>query len=61
MWMFDYVHIHWVKCPNCKKVIESEDFQSKDWECILGLIDISEVSNAYWNCHRCQKFVEINI
>lgn len=54
MGMFDSVNFR-MSCPNCGK--EISDFQSKDGECILAIIEPDSVDNFYGGC-SCGQEVE---
>jgi len=55
MGMFDYVNYE-CDCPYCDTKLP--DFQSKDAECLLRLIEPSEVENFYTMCDNCGAWVE---
>jgi len=55
MGMFDYVNYS-CKCPNCNHTME--DFQTKDMECDLIVVEIENVDNFYDFCSECDCRVE---
>lgn len=57
--MFDYVRVE-MKCPHCEKVFKSDEFQSKDADCCLGLIKQKYVNNFYGNCPECKGHIDVN-
>jgi predicted RNA-binding Zn-ribbon protein involved in translation (DUF1610 family) len=55
MGMFDSVNFECV-CPTCgNKVI---DFQSKDRDCQLDMLEVWQVSNYYSACDVCGTWIE---
>lgn len=57
--MFDYVHAPKVECPYCHNEIpENSEWQSKDGECMLEVIDWKDVDRLYTNCPTCGEWVE---
>jgi hypothetical protein len=57
MGMYDYV-TYKSKCPVCETDIH--EFQSKDGDCLLEVIDISTVENFYTICDNpmCESWIE---
>ena len=55
MGMFDYVNFE-CDCPKCGERVTG--FQSKDRDCELGRLEISEVDNFYTKCEGCHTWVE---
>ena len=56
MGMFDYVKYGCI-CPVCKNKVDG--FQSKDGECALDLVSVSDVDNFYTHC-QCGVWIEFN-
>lgn len=57
MGMFDCIDFK-IKCPTCGKMVEG--FQSKDNDCSLDLLQISDVNNFYSSCDNCETWIEFN-
>ena len=57
MGMFDYVNFK-MPCPECGH--EIRDFQSKDGECYMETLELSEVFRFYGSCDKCNLWVEFN-
>ncbi len=55
MGMFDDVKFK-MKCPKCKT--KMDNFQSKDGDCAMFLLEFWEVNNFYDSCHNCNTWVE---
>ena len=60
MGMFDYVKVPSLECPECGEDMDaSEDnFQTKDMECVLEVVDWEETDRFYGNCTSCKKWIE---
>lgn len=58
MGMFDYVKYE-AKCKNCGT--ELKDFQSKDHDCLLNMVEPSQVDNFYTKCDKCGTWHEYNV
>lgn len=58
MGMFDDIRFE-MDCPNCKEKIKN--FQSKDGECGMHLLEFWEVSHFYASCYKCQSWIEFNL
>ena len=58
MGMFDYVNAPDVDCPSCGKPITS--WQSKDGDCFMETLEVSDVRNYYALCEKCKEWVEFN-
>ena len=57
MGMFDYIKFE-IQCPNCGARVN--DFQSKDWHCVLTELEYWEVNNFYSYCDECDAWIEFN-
>ena len=57
MGMFDNVNYE-MDCPNCGARLT--DFQSKDGDCCLGMLELVEVNNFYTSCDKCGTWIEFN-
>lgn len=54
MGMFDYVRFS-APCTNCGEIID-EDWQSKDGDCEMELIEPKDVENFYTHCPKCKTW-----
>ena len=59
MGMFDSIKDFKVKCPNCGVVVGN--FQSKDGECMLNLVDYWTVNHFYSSCGNCNTWIEYTL
>lgn len=61
MGMFDWVRVK-ARCPYCGEVFESSEFQSKDAECELAVIEWNTVDSFYGDCpnKKCGKWLEFS-
>lgn len=57
MGMFDYVNFM-MPCPECGTIVRN--FQSKDRECFMDLLEINEVWNMYSSCSKCGRWIELS-
>ena len=55
--MYDNVD-HECICPVCKSKVSG--FQSKDGDCVLDALKVSQVANFYSSCHKCGCWIEFN-
>lgn len=55
MGMFDYVNYS-AKCQFCGHLLRN--WQSKDHDCDLSQLEISQVTRFYDFCHKCQSWNE---
>ena len=55
MGMFDYVNFECV-CPVCKSKVDG--FQTKDGDCVLDVVEPTEVSNFYSSCGKCGCWID---
>ena len=55
MGMFDHVNYECI-CPVCKSKVD--DFQTKDGDCILEVVEPTSVHNFYANCNKCGSWIE---
>ena len=55
MGMFDYVNVS-IKCPQCSNIIQ--DFQTKDRENNMIILEVEEVNNFYSFCTVCKYSIE---
>jgi hypothetical protein len=55
MGVFDYINFE-CDCPICGARIK--EFQSKDSDCSLDILEPEEVDNWYSLCDRCENYVE---
>jgi len=53
MGMFDYVRYE-AECKECGEPLK--DFQSKDHECLLNVLEPSQVDNFYTSCDKCKTW-----
>ena len=58
MGMFDYVKYK-CPCPYCEHPLE--EFQSKDADCFLEEVEVSEVRRFYTSCPSCKEWVEFKV
>ena len=56
--MYDDIRFE-MECPNCKEKVNN--FQSKDGECGMHLLEFWEVNNFYAPCHNCNTWIEFTI
>jgi hypothetical protein len=57
MGMFDNVNFV-MGCPECGT--KMTDFQTKEAQCTLGLVEIEDVYNFYTSCYYCGCWVELD-
>ena len=58
MGMFDYVHYP-SKCPWCGAHVF--EFQTKDGDCALDILDAGMVRTFYTDCPECHKWIEYEV
>ena len=58
MGLFDYIRFE-IECPSCKNKIK--DFQSKDGECYMYVLEFWEVNNFYARCSFCGTWIDYTI
>jgi C4-type Zn-finger protein len=55
MGLYNYVNFE-TTCPVCQAMIKQ--FQTKEGECNMDMVDFNQVNNFYAICPNCQTFVE---
>jgi phage terminase large subunit GpA-like protein len=58
MGMFDWVNFK-VPCPKCGG--EVENFQSKDGDCLLSVLEFWQVDNFYSYCDHCEATISYTL
>ena len=57
MGMFDMVNFD-MKCPECGELLN--DFQTKDLNRCLQIVEIDDIYNFYTFCKNCKLWIEFN-
>jgi hypothetical protein len=57
MGMFDTVNVA-IPCPECG--YEGNDYQSKDLDCTLALVEVDDLISFYTSCDACRAWVEFS-
>ena len=59
MGLFNYVKfVPPIKCPKCKKLIESKNWQSKEPDMSMSLVGYWETNEFHEICENCKSFIE---
>jgi hypothetical protein len=58
MGMYDYVYYK-TTCPGCDEMLD--DFQSKDGDCLLDILQPQDVEFFYTSCDKCNEWVEFQV
>lgn len=57
MGMYDTVPLK-IECPSCQYILE--EFQTKDLDNCLELVDYRDLLNFYTACPNCNAWIEFN-